>query len=94
MSYLLILFGFTPINSQNYSTRKESKTTHMEIVTFSFELGRGINLVSHDPGDGFLNILHPFGHLGVPHVVDFLDEGIVLLPERHLGNLFAFTQTC
>mgnify|MGYP001223897383 CR=1 FL=1 len=57
----------------------------MEIVTFSFELSRGINLVGHDSGDGFLNILHPLGHLGVPHVVDFLDEGVVLLPERHGG---------
>ena len=30
------------------------------------------------------NILHPLGHLGVAHVVDILDEGVVLLPERHL----------
>ena len=57
----------------------------MEIVTFSFELSRGINLVGHDPGDGFLNILHPLGHLGVAHLVDLLDELVVLLPESHLG---------
>ena len=31
-----------------------------------------------------LNILHPLGHLGVAHVVDILDEGVILLPERHL----------
>ena len=31
-----------------------------------------------------LNILHPLSHLGVAHVVDILDEGVVLLPERHL----------
>ena len=31
-----------------------------------------------------LDILHPLGHLGVAHVVDILDEGVVLLPERHL----------
>ena len=30
------------------------------------------------------NILHPLGHLGVAHVVDILDEGVILLPERHL----------
>ena len=29
------------------------------------------------------NILHPLGHLGVAHVVDILDEVVVLLPERH-----------
>ena len=61
----------------------------MEIVTFSFELSRGINLVGHDPGDGFLNILHPLGHLGVPHVVDLLDEGVILLPERHVVDLLS-----
>ena len=31
-----------------------------------------------------LDILHPLSHLGVAHVVDILDEGVVLLPERHL----------
>ena len=30
-----------------------------------------------------LHILHPLGHLVVAHVVDILDESIVLLPERH-----------
>ena len=28
-----------------------------------------------------LDILHPLSHLGVPHVIDILDEGVVLLPE-------------
>ena len=59
----------------------------MEVVTFPFELCGGINLVGHDSRNGFFNIFHPFGHLGVPHVVDLLDEGVILLPERHLGNL-------
>ena len=31
------------------------------------------------------DVLHPLGHLGVSHVVDILDEGVVLLPECHLG---------
>jgi len=30
-----------------------------------------------------LYILHPLGHLLVAHVVDILDEAVVLLPERH-----------
>ena len=68
--------------------------TYMEIVTFPLEFSRGVDSVGHDPGDGFLNIFHPFGHLGVSHVIDLLDEGVILLPERHLGNLFAITQTC
>ena len=29
------------------------------------------------------DILHPLGHLLVAHVVDILDEGVVLLPEGH-----------
>ena len=56
----------------------------MEVVTFTLELCRSVDFVSHDPGDGLLDILHPLGHLGVAHVVDILDEGVVLLPERHL----------
>ena len=30
-----------------------------------------------------LDILHPLSHLLVAHVVDILDEGVVLLPEGH-----------
>ena len=30
-----------------------------------------------------LDILHPLSHLLVAHVIDILDEGIVLLPEGH-----------
>jgi hypothetical protein len=30
-----------------------------------------------------LDVLHPLCHLLVTHVVDLLDEGIVLLPEGH-----------
>ena len=36
------------------------------------------------PKTDLFNILHPLGHLGVAHVVDILDEGVILLPERHL----------
>ena len=66
----------------------KKKMSYVEVVTFPLEFSRGVDSVGHDPGDGFLNIFHPFGHLGVSHVIDLLDEGIILLPKRHLGNLF------
>ena len=56
----------------------------MEVVAFPLELCRCVHLVGHDSGDSLLDILHPLGHLGVAHVIDILDEGVVLLPERHL----------
>jgi len=56
----------------------------MEVVSLPLELGRGVDLVGHDTSDGLLDILHPLGHLLVAHVVDILDEMVVLLPERHL----------
>ena len=71
----------------NIQARKR-KMSYVEVVTFPLEFSRGVDSVGHDPGDGFLNIFHPFGHLGVSHVIDLLDEGIILLPKRHLGNLF------
>ena len=58
-------------------------TTHVECVSFSLELRGGVDLVSHDASNGLLHVLHPLGHLEVPHIVHLLDEGIVLLPERH-----------
>ena len=57
----------------------------MEVVPLTLELGRSVDFVSHDPGDCLLDILHPLQHLGVAHVVDILDEVVVLLPESHLG---------
>ena len=57
----------------------------MEVVTLALELCRCVDFVSHDPGDGLLDILHPLGHLGVAHLVDLLDEVVIFLPERHLG---------
>lgn len=59
----------------------------MEVVSFSLEFGGGVDLVSHDPGDGLLDVLHPFDHLGLTHDVHVLDERVVLLPERHLEAL-------
>ena len=56
----------------------------MEGIPLTLEFSGGINLVSHDAGNGLLNILHPFCHLGVAHLVHLLDELVVLLPERHL----------
>ena len=57
----------------------------MEVVTFTLELCRSVDFVSHDPGDGLLDILHPFSHLGVAHLIDLLNELVIFLPERHLG---------
>merc|ERR1740123_1313142 len=62
----------------------------IEGVSLPLELRGGVDLVGHDPGNGLLNILHPLGHLEVPHLVDLLDEGIVLLPERHLDLLHLY----
>ena len=61
------------------------RRTYIESVSFSFELSGGVDLVSHDAGDGLLNVLHPLGHLHVPHVVHLLDELVILLPERHFA---------
>ena len=63
-------------------------TTHVECVSFSLELRGGVDLVSHDASNGLLHVLHPLGHLEVPHVVHLLDEGIVLLPERHSALVY------
>ena len=60
-------------------------TTHVECVSFSLELRGGVDLVSHDASNGLLHVLHPLGHLHMPHLIHLLDEGIVLLPERHVG---------
>ena len=57
----------------------------MEVVPLTLELCGSVDLVRHDPGDSLLHILHPLQHLGVAHVVDILDEVVVLLPEGHLG---------
>merc|ERR1712066_827266 len=59
----------------------------VEGVSLPLEFRGGVDLVSHDSSDGLLHILHPLGHLEVPHLVDLLDEGIVFLPERHLDLL-------
>ena len=63
----------------------------MEVVPLALEFCRCVDLVCHDPLDGLLHILHPFQHLLLAHVVDILDERIVLLPERHLEGVLNFT---
>ena len=63
---------------------------YIESVSFSFELRGGVDLVSHDARDGLLHVLHPLGHLHVPHVVHLLDELVILLPERHFA-VFSMT---
>ena len=62
-------------------------STYIESVSLPLELSRGVDLVGHDPGNGLLNILHPLGHLEMPHLIDLLDELVVLLPESHLNLL-------
>jgi hypothetical protein len=57
----------------------------VEVVSLALKLSRRVDLVCHDACDGLFHILHPLHHLGLPHKVDILDEGIVLLPERHCG---------
>ena len=64
-----------------------STSAYVKSVSFSLELRGGVDLVRHDPGDGLLHVLHPLGHLVVPHVVHLLDELVVLLPESHLEGL-------
>ena len=59
-------------------------SSHMECVPLSLELSGGVDLIGHDPGNGLFNILHPFGHLEMPHLIDLFDELVVLLPESHL----------
>ena len=60
--------------------------TYVKVVSLALEFGRSIDFVSHDPGNGLLHIFHPLHHLGLPHQVDILDEGVVLLPEGHGGG--------
>jgi hypothetical protein len=67
-------------------------STNMEVFSLSLELSRGVDPVGHDARDGLLHVLHPLGHLGVAHLVDVLDEVIVLLPERHCGGWAFSTQ--
>merc|ERR1719192_959923 len=90
---LLLLLGLGPLRHQDLQDLVQPFlhlgtlkifAKRMEVVPLSLELGGGVHLVSHDACDGLLDILHPLGHLGVAHVVDILDEGVVLLPERHL----------
>merc|ERR1719295_1129283 len=66
----------------------------LEVVPLPFELSRCVDLISHDTSNGLLNILHPLGHLCVAHLIDFLDELIVFLPESHLGAGLNSTVSC
>ena len=48
-----------------------------------FQQGKSRNACSMGEKNYLLDILHPLSHLLVAHVVDILDEGVVLLPEGH-----------
>ena len=58
----------------------------MEVFSLSLELGRGVDLVGHDASDGLLHVLHPFGHLGVAHLVDVLQKKI--LPTKIIVTVY------
>ena len=64
---------------------EKSNNNYMEIVFFSFELGRGVDFRGANFLYGHLHIVHPLHHLAVPGVVHLPDEGVVLLPERHVA---------
>ena len=71
----------------------KSRISHVEVVLLALKLGRGV-----DPGgahllNGHLHVVHPLDHLCVASVVDLLDEGVVLLPERHPGRLWGLLVT-
>ena len=61
----------------------------MKVVFFSFELCRGVDFGGADLLYCHLHIVHPLHHLAVPGVVHLPDEGVVLLPERHVEGLSA-----
>ena len=61
----------------------------MKVVFFSFELCRGVDFGGADLLYCHLHIVHPLHHLAVPGVVHLPDEGVVLLPERHVEALSA-----
>ncbi len=59
---------------------------YYEDVLDLLELLRGVDLVRDDVPDGLVRLVHQLDQLGGPALVDVLDEGVVLLPERHLGT--------
>ena len=61
----------------------------MEVVLFSFEFCRCVDLGGADLLYRHLHIVHPLDHLAVPGVVHLPDEGVVLLPEGHLGPVLS-----
>ena len=60
------------------------KISYMEVVSFTLEFSWGVNLISHDSGDSFFNILHPLDHFGLAHKVDILNKRVIFLPKCHV----------
>ena len=58
-------------------------STHMEVVLLPLELSAGVDAGGAHLLYGHLHVVHPLDHLGVAGVIHLLDEGVVLLPERH-----------
>ena len=81
-----LLFLHCVLENFELSTLLKSKVdTYVEVVPLALEFSRCVDFVSHDSGNGFLYIFHPFHHLGLPHEVHILDKRIIFLPERHLA---------
>lgn len=63
--------------------RRHTRGTYSEGVLDDLELLGGVLSVGHHfANDGF-DVVHPFQVLGTTEVIHFLDEAVVLLPERH-----------
>ena len=70
---LLNASRFYPLGENGLTQRKVSHYMLFLIIRFK----------------NLLYILHPLGHILVAHVVDILDEAVILLPERHPDLLSA-----
>merc|ERR1712186_87970 len=62
-------------------------TKGLEVVLLPLELRGGVDLGGAHLLDGHLHVVHPLHHLLVSCVIDLLDEGVVLLPEGHGGDV-------
>ena len=77
-----------PINAPTDEKYQHSSSYHKRFHEL-LELVGGVDLVGQDCGDGLVNLVHQLHELGGPALVDLLDKGVVLLPERHLEATIA-----
>lgn len=62
---------------------RHTRGTYSEGVLDDLEFLGSVLSVGHHFADDGLDVVHPFQVLGTTEVVHFLDEAVVLLPERH-----------